>query len=549
MAAHPDAVKAKKALHKYDWMGKQISVKWSHNQRVLWVTNLHESVTNEVLQSAFAQFGAVSKAIVACDAPNNTSKGWGFVAFENKRFAVKAIEAVRQRPFLVGAGIKPVVVDWARNEEVVEGFSEEVRSGHKGPPPGPLLLENAAHFPAPHTKEDMQSGRLLVLRAEYEELRRILKSRLEEAENQIIITGNAPRLSHMLLSDPYIAPPPPYMQGPPPRPPMGPPPPPPHGQMGGPPPPLGSPAPMGPPPPYGYPPMGPPSGPSGMKREGESFHHVPPPSKRTMAGNQAERFNPNPNAQLKPDQYLQPGGQPTQRHGGGFVRGGELQTVNQGGEAGVPQHVHAEGSTAPPAAGAKPPGSHDHGGIGFSGPPAGGGGTHGKAPASTGVSTTQAPYTTYQYPYTAQQQTGQSPNAPPPLQGGASYGTGAPSSLQQSQQYAYGAQTPSGPGPSSQQGTYQPPPPNTYQPPPDQQQYQYSSYNGYNYYQQGSAAPQQQQQQPGQTHPYSGGPPAAGAPGGPPGQQMPQQSYGAPSSQQQSMYAPPPQGPPQHYYS
>ncbi|GIL89614.1 hypothetical protein Vretifemale_17339 [Volvox reticuliferus] len=502
MAAHPDAVKAKKALHKYDWMGKQISVK--------------------------------------C---------WGFVAFENKRFAVKAIEAVRQRPFLVGAGIKPVVVDWARNEEVVEGFSEEVRSGHKGPPPGPLLLENAAHFPAPHTKEDMQSGRLLVLRAEYEELRRILKSRLEEAENQIIITGNAPRLSHMLLSDPYIAPPPPYMQGPPPRPPMGPPPPPPHGQMGGPPPPLGSPAPMGPPPPYGYPPMGPPSGPSGMKREGESFHHVPPPSKRTMAGNQAERFNPNPNAQLKPDQYLQPGGQPTQRHGGGFVRGGELQTVNQGGEAGVPQHVHAEGSTAPPAAGAKPPGSHDHGGIGFSGPPAGGGGTHGKAPASTGVSTTQAPYTTYQYPYTAQQQTGQSPNAPPPLQGGASYGTGAPSSLQQSQQYAYGAQTPSGPGPSSQQGTYQPPPPNTYQPPPDQQQYQYSSYNGYNYYQQGSAAPQQQQQQPGQTHPYSGGPPAAGAPGGPPGQQMPQQSYGAPSSQQQSMYAPPPQGPPQHYYS
>eukprot|EP00198_Chlamydomonas_reinhardtii_P005440 XP_001694776.1 predicted protein [Chlamydomonas reinhardtii] len=48
MMNHLDAVKAKKALNKTDWNGKQISVKWSHNQRVLWVTNLHEAVTNEV---------------------------------------------------------------------------------------------------------------------------------------------------------------------------------------------------------------------------------------------------------------------------------------------------------------------------------------------------------------------------------------------------------------------------------------------------------------------------------------------------------------------
>ncbi len=41
----------------------------------------------------------------------------------------------------------------------MEGFSEEVRSGTKGQPPGPLLLENAARFPQPHSKEDMQVGR------------------------------------------------------------------------------------------------------------------------------------------------------------------------------------------------------------------------------------------------------------------------------------------------------------------------------------------------------------------------------------------------------
>ncbi|EFJ51166.1 hypothetical protein VOLCADRAFT_116517 [Volvox carteri f. nagariensis] len=523
MAAHADAVKAKKALHKYDWMGKQISVKWSHNQRVLWVTNLHESVTNEVLQSAFAQFGAVSKAVVACDAPNNTSKGWGFVAFENKRFAVKALDAIRQRPFLIGAGLRPVVADWARNEEVVEGFSEE----------------NAARFPPPHSKEDMQGGRLLGLRAEYEALRLLIKNCLAEAEKQIIVTGNAPRLAHMLLSDPFFAPPPGYMQPPPPRPPMGPAPPPPHGHMGG-PPPMGPP-PMGPPPPYNYPPPGPPSGPGPMKRDGESFHHVPPPSKRAMTGNQADRFNPNPNTQSKPEQ--QQAGQPSQRSNAAFVRGGELHTVNQG-ESGAIQQAQAEGGTAPPAAGSKPPGSHDHGGIGFSGSstPAGGAG-QGKGPASAGAPQggSQAPYTTYQYPYSSQQ----GGQAPPSAQGAGTYGSGAPPSYQQPQQHqqqygSYGAPPPSTPGQAPQQASYQQPA-GAYAPTSDQQQYQYGSYNGYNYY-------QQQSTQPGQAPPYPGGPPPSGpSPSGHPGQQQP--PYGAPPPQQSMYSAPPPGLPGQGYYS
>lgn len=49
-------------------------------------------------------------------------------------------------------------VPFASAQEMTEGFSEEVRSGQKGPPPGPLLMENAARFPPQHSKEDIQVG-------------------------------------------------------------------------------------------------------------------------------------------------------------------------------------------------------------------------------------------------------------------------------------------------------------------------------------------------------------------------------------------------------
>ncbi|PNH11999.1 Protein no-on-transient A, partial [Tetrabaena socialis] len=458
MSCHPDAVRAKKMLHKYDWMGKQISVKWSHNQRVIWVTNLHESVTNEVLFAAFSQFGAVSKAVVACDAPNNTSKGWGFVSFENKRFAVKAIEGLRERPFLVAAGLRPVVADWARNEEVLEGFSEEVKSGNKAPavPPPPVPPESAARFPQPNTKEGMQGGRLLALRAEYEDMRRVLKMRMAEAENQIMHTTN-----HQLLG----------------------------------------------------------------------------------AGHSADRFNPNPNAQLKAEPQAPPQQPPppaAQRPSAAFVRGGELHTVAQNGEqqqqqqpaqhaaGAAAEHAHAEGTTAPPAAGAKPAGSHNHGGIGFAGPPEPPAGT---APAKTpagGAAVSpanapyptydapglggRAPYTAYHIPYgTAQQGQQQQAAAPPPQMG--AYGVagappppppaaqqqqpmqqmqpygmyGAPAAQQQQQPMQQAAQQQQ---PMQQAAAQQQPYPQAATgayPPPDQQQQQqyaaYSAYNNYNYYQ------------------------------------------------------------------
>lgn len=44
------------------------------------------------------------------------STSWGYVAFDNKRFAMKAMAGVAERPFVIGFGCRPVRVALARNE-------------------------------------------------------------------------------------------------------------------------------------------------------------------------------------------------------------------------------------------------------------------------------------------------------------------------------------------------------------------------------------------------------------------------------------------------
>lgn len=48
MERHEDAMCAKNALNRSDFKGRKLHVRWSNTGRVLWVSQLHESVTNEV---------------------------------------------------------------------------------------------------------------------------------------------------------------------------------------------------------------------------------------------------------------------------------------------------------------------------------------------------------------------------------------------------------------------------------------------------------------------------------------------------------------------
>ena len=47
-SGHEAAMRAKKELNAAMFKGKKLAVRWSHTARVLWVSHLHESVTNEV---------------------------------------------------------------------------------------------------------------------------------------------------------------------------------------------------------------------------------------------------------------------------------------------------------------------------------------------------------------------------------------------------------------------------------------------------------------------------------------------------------------------
>ena len=58
----------------------------------LYVGNLPYSVSDESLQEAFSQFGAVSSARVITDRETGRSKGFGFVEMESDDAASQAIE-------------------------------------------------------------------------------------------------------------------------------------------------------------------------------------------------------------------------------------------------------------------------------------------------------------------------------------------------------------------------------------------------------------------------------------------------------------------------
>lgn len=68
-------------------------VKKGSEKKNLYIKNLEESITNEVLREKFSQFGQVASAVVMRDKHGN-SKGFGFVSFEQSQDAYSALSAM-----------------------------------------------------------------------------------------------------------------------------------------------------------------------------------------------------------------------------------------------------------------------------------------------------------------------------------------------------------------------------------------------------------------------------------------------------------------------
>eukprot|EP00798_Chlamydomonas_sp_ICE-L_P014802 gene14802-20857_t len=196
MGSTADAMDAKAKLNRTNFNGNLLNVRWSQSQRVLWVGRLHESVTNEQLLSAFGQFGPIQKARVVAEPAKGASKCYGFVVFEGKREATRAMKKCQEECFIIGQTCKPVKVEFARLEDGDGGYSEEMKQNRKLTP---VTIDHAtiSRFLPKNSKEYAMSSRINGLYAEYERMKAVMKSKLVELQNQMVM--NPGMVQHVSL--------------------------------------------------------------------------------------------------------------------------------------------------------------------------------------------------------------------------------------------------------------------------------------------------------------------------------------------------------------
>ena len=90
----------------------------------LYVGNLANSVTEEDLKGIFNSYGALTSSVIIKDRTTQTSKGFGFIEFQNTADAAKAMKELNSKE-IKG---KSIVVNEARPKtENTSGFGSSDR--------------------------------------------------------------------------------------------------------------------------------------------------------------------------------------------------------------------------------------------------------------------------------------------------------------------------------------------------------------------------------------------------------------------------------------
>lgn len=88
------------ALDGFNFKGREMKVRFAASNSSVKVGNLHPTVSNELLEEAFMQFGEVEKAVVVAD-ERGKSLGFGIVDFSRKGYAQNAIRKCSEEHFVL----------------------------------------------------------------------------------------------------------------------------------------------------------------------------------------------------------------------------------------------------------------------------------------------------------------------------------------------------------------------------------------------------------------------------------------------------------------
>lgn len=95
----------------------------------LYVGNISWNATNECLEKAFSEFGAVKSAEIICDRQTKRPRGFAFVVMEDEAAGRKAIDGMNGRDHMG----RPLVVSEARTKSPFPDGDRDSRRGGSRP--------------------------------------------------------------------------------------------------------------------------------------------------------------------------------------------------------------------------------------------------------------------------------------------------------------------------------------------------------------------------------------------------------------------------------
>ena len=183
-----NAEAAKSALDGQERKGRHLRVRFANHGAAIRVKNLSISVTNELLEQAFSQFGEIERAIVVAD-ERGRSVGEGIVEFARKPGAQAALKRCQDGILLLTAYPRPVIVEPVEVKDEEDGVSERYLPRHdqmrmdreKEPRFAPMGSFEYRFAQKYREVDDMEKQQIERVKKEMDEMRVKLESEMEGA--------------------------------------------------------------------------------------------------------------------------------------------------------------------------------------------------------------------------------------------------------------------------------------------------------------------------------------------------------------------------------